>query len=69
MIRLDQIDMFEEPVKVRYSRYMRAIWELRCAEEANESFRGGDDYNLGYYDGVCQIMSVLFPDVRWGEVI
>lgn len=69
MFRCDQIDRFEKPIEVRYSRYWKAVGELKCAEDATESFENEDDYNLGYYDGACQIMSTLFPDVRWDEVI
>lgn len=69
MMRLDQIDMFEKPLEVRYSRYVKAIVELKIAEDCTESMRNEDDYNLGYYEGALMIMDTLFPEVRWDEVI
>lgn len=69
MFRWDQIDKFEKPIEVRCSRYLKAVCELKLAEDAAWSFRHEDEYTLGYYEGACQTMETLFPDVRWDEVI
>lgn len=69
MFRWDQIDMFEKPIEVRYSRYVKATGKLKIAEDCTESMRNEDDHNLGYYEGALKIMDTLFPEVRWDEVI